>query len=228
MMEIPLVNGSVMVGAFQQLEREEETKSVNHLEIVERIEELKEHQEFYRVGGFRAQSERIGRQIRDLKNIINMSEFEAKLTEYRDLGKWVINIPEWDGEKVIQLDENHDAVVVPYKIVKSSAKKDFANFNDLQALFSVPIANFSGEVPLWVAKKCGQLREEGKTNLHVMFVARLSKIRDLIKSFPKQDPAIVEMLGNDIGVIHTVWGDDHEEIDLVLAMNNRGDVSEYL
>lgn len=219
---LPLVNGQLMLETVKAW-KYDLVPHDNTEALLLKIDELKEKFAKYNSAGFRAMASRMSDQITGIRNLIHETRKQDRIVEWREQEFFVIKIPQWDG-KLTVLEGRNEPLFVPYKIVDEvSYKRAIATHGEYQALFEVPIANFAGNVPMSVVDKVLEHRENFQ-QFTIMFVAPNTKLSELVKSFPRQDPLLIGRLFDDIGVVLAMWGEDLELIDLALALDNRGDM----
>ena len=197
-----------MIKVVQELGFEPQINKVD----LDSIQLLEAESQRARSLGFFAKADNLNSKITQKRNEVYENEKFAELGELRGEEYFTIKLPEWDGYKKV------DEVDVPY-LRTGSVKKDFANNLDFQALFMVNINNFVGDIPECVYDAVEQYQEKFK-NFAIMFVARISKISELVKNFVKQDPILVGLTNDNYGVVLKMWGNDLEEIDLALLEKN--------
>lgn len=168
----------------------------------------------YRIAGFTAMSDKLQNEARAIGMEIGKLSFEEKLNAFREMGYFVMKAPEWRGElSGAETGLNFD---IPYIIVSSNRK--FAEFADYQALYRVGIQNWVGDVPAQVLEAVEQVQIDtgfSVGQLGIMFVARRSKVLELVADFVRQDPVLICDLGSHYVVLR-MWGSDLENISLAL------------
>lgn len=158
--------------------------------------------------GFYAKADDLENKISAKKRTISQNETLTELSNLRQEGYFTIKLPEWDDYKEI------DGIRIPY-LRTGSVTKDLNNHLDFQSLFMVNINNFVGDIPECVYDAVEKYCEKFG-NFAILFVARMSKIGELVKDFVRQDPILLGLTHDGYGVVLKMWGDDLEEIDLAL------------
>jgi len=215
MSEMKDVDGTLMVQTLQSMKHD--TTLPNPTEIgtlmMEKMkrEKLKDR---YRQAGFTAMSDKMEIEADAIWTEIGKLTFEEKLNALREMGYFVMNAPEWRGKLTgVETGLNFD---IPYIIV--SPNRRFAEHMDYHALYKVGIQNWVGEVPPQVLEAVERVQIDTDLRveqLAILFVARRSKVLELVADFVRQDPVLFCDLGSHY-VVLKMWGADLEPISLAL------------
>ena len=215
MSEMKVVDGKLMVQTLQDMKHCITLPDPTEIEALtgerDRREGLVSR---YREAGFTAMSDKLQNEARAIGIEITKLTFEEKLNVFREAGYFVMSAPKWKA-KLLGIETGLD-FDIPYIIVSHNRK--FAEHMDYQALYKVGIQNWVGDVPAQVLEAVEQVQLD--TELHVdqlaiMFVARRSKVLDLVADFVRQDPVLVADLGTNY-VVLKMWGDDLADLSLAL------------
>jgi len=222
-MTLPNVDGGLMLRTLSMMEAPHFDVPDSAF-IAQQISDMQERSSDLSSAGFLAQE-----QVNRLETIPNL---QKKLTharklesiqDWRDQGFFVINVPEWTGI------ENIDGVMVNYKLTSRTSMRNAMRMNsDFQALYSVPIMNWIGDIPSAVieaSKEFGHLLRD----MSIMFVAKRGALENLVRSFVNEDPVLVGRIPSspDHCVILKMWGDDLEELSLELLSDSSKDLNSW-
>lgn len=181
-----------------------------HLDVdEEKIEALEQQRLKASKLGFLAKADSLNGEIGKLRNMSQMNETMSKIEELKELGYFIIKMPEWDDEKEVE-----GGLKIPYLRV-GNVSRTMAGHMDFQALFLCNIQNFVGDIPECVYDAV-ELNQSKFREFAILFVARISKLGELVKNFVRQDPILLGLTENGYGAVLKMWGDDLKEIDLAL------------
>lgn len=215
MSEMKNVDGALMVQTLQSMKHDVVLPDPTEAEALTREKEKRwDMIDRYRKAGFIAMSDKLQNEAQAIETEIGKLTFEEKLNTFREMGYFIMKAPEWRGK--LSGNETGLNFNIPYIIVSSNRK--FAEFQDYQALYKVGIQNWVGDVPPQVLEAVEQIQID--THLHVeqlaiLFVARRSKVLELVADFVRQDPILIADLGTHCVVLR-MWGNDLADMSLAL------------
>ncbi len=215
MSEMLIVDGKLMVKTLQSMKYDTALPDLTEMEALIGEQEMRRGLvERYSKAGFTAMSDKIQNEARAIGAEIGKLTFEEKLNAYREMGHFVMKAPEWRG--TLSGEETGMNFDIPYIIVSPNRK--FAEHMDYQALYKVGIQNWVGDVPAQVLEAVEQVQVDTDLRveqLAILFVARRSKVLELVADFVRQDPVLVADLGTHY-VALKIWGADLADISLAL------------
>ena len=212
MSTLPNVDGQLMVRTLSMMEAPHfEVPDIAYLS--QQIEDIQNQGSELVSAGFLAQ-EQVNRleTVPELRRKLDHARKLESIQDWRNQGFFVINVPEWTGVEMV------DGVSVNYKLTSRTSMRNAMRGNlDFQALYSVGIQNWIGDIPSAVieaSKEFGHMLYD----MSIMFVAKRSILPTLVRNFVNEDPVLVGRIPSspDHCVILKMWGDDLEELSLEL------------
>jgi len=203
-----VVDGEMMVSALQTLVHKPLLASDEETDML--LVEIARKQGLvnkYSMANLIALTDKTRSEISGLREEITKSEIEEILEDWRMKGYVIIRTPNWQNELTNR--ETGFNFNIPYIITSTNRK--WAIHGDYQALYQVPIQNWIGDMPEFIVDKAIEFRNAFK-QLAIMFVARRSKVKELVSNFVKQDPVLIGVVNKDYSVVLDMWDVVDEEL----------------